>query len=470
MPRVVPPDELDQIVAVVCRGASPLGIDQLLSLVHAVLPTQSRRTLQRRLSVLVSAERLVREGEGRAARYRPNISLNLQSLTPEIHISGESYVPTSTGGAEVRAYVRQAVVHRRPVGYQLSFLERYAPNETFYLAESLRSQLHAIGRSPVGEAIAGTFARDIMSRLVIDLAWASSRLEGNTYSRLDTEKLIEFGQSAQGKDATETQMILNHKAAIEYLIHDADHVGVNRQTLLNLHALLSDGLLPDATTAGRVRGTAVEVSGSVYRPVALPQQLDELFDTVVSMAGDILDPFEQAFFLMVHVPYLQPFIDVNKRVSRLAANIPLIRNNLCPLSFLDVPQRAYVDATLGVYELNRVDLLRDVFVWSYERSCQQYVAVRQQLIPPDTFRLRYRKEVSATVQAIVRAGKRASAETIRHAMPQTVTQQDRSRFIELLLVEFETMHASNVVRFGLRPLEFAEWTKVKNKSLVRSKK
>ncbi len=146
-----------------------------------------------------------------------------------------------------------------------------------------------------------------------------------------------------------------------------------------LHALLSDGLMPDPAMCGRIRSRAVEIGGSVYLPVALPQRLEELFGIVVGMAAEIEDPFEQAFFLMVHLPYLQPFEDVNKRVSRLAANIPFIRHNLCPLSFIDVPQQAYVDAMIGVYELNQVDLLRDVFVWAYERSCQQYVAVQQKL-------------------------------------------------------------------------------------------
>jgi Fic family protein len=116
----------------------------------------------------------------------------------------------------------------------------------------------------------------------------------------------------------------------------------------------------------------------------MPQRLEELFGIVIQMASEINDAFEQAFFLMVHLPYLQPFEDVNKRVSRLAANIPLIRYNLCPLSFIDVPQQAYVDAMLGIYELNRIDLLRDVFVWIYERSCQQTVAVKQNLIRPNT--------------------------------------------------------------------------------------
>jgi hypothetical protein len=151
----------------------------------------------------------------------------------------------------------------------------------------------------------------------------------------------------------------------------------------------------------------------VYLPVALPQRLEELFGIVIQMAAEILDPFEQTFFLMVHLPYLQPFEDVNERVSRLAANIPFIRHNLCPLSFIDVPQQAYVDAMIGVYEF---ELLRDVFVWAYERSCQQYVAVKQNLVPPD-----------------------------------------KDHFIKLVLEEFNTLHPGSAVRFGIRPLAFATW-------------
>lgn len=291
--------------------------------------------------------------------------------------SVEIYVPTSVEGKEIRAYIKQARHLRPPVGYRVEFLEQYQANETFYLSKNLRVQLHKLGRSPVEQSPAGTFARDILNRLLIDLSWASSRLEGNTYNRLDTERLIEFGQAAEGKDALETQMILNHKAAIEYLVNDPDRARLSPDTVIALHALLSDGLMPDPQTCGRLRNQPVEISGSVYLPVALPQRLEELFNIMLGMAGEIRDPFEQAFFLMVHLPYLQPFQDVNKQISRRAANIPLIHHNLCPLSFIDVPQQSYVDGVLGVYELNRIELLRDVFTWAYERFCQHYMAVRQ---------------------------------------------------------------------------------------------
>jgi Fic family protein len=367
------------------------------------------------------------------------------------------YVPTSPEGEAIKAFVRQPRAMRPPVGYKLAFLEQYQPNHTAYLPPSLRDQLHAMGRARAEQTPAGTFARDILNRLLIDLSWASSMLEGNTYSRLDTERLIEFGQAAEGKNALETQMILNHKQAIEYLVLDPAHAQLTPDTIIALHAFLSDGLMADSAAVGRIRRRAVEIGGSVYLPVALPQRLEELFGIVIQMAAEIHDPFEQAFFLMVHLPYLQPFEDVNKRVSRLAANIPFIARNLCPLSFIDVPQRAYVDAMMGVYEINRIELLRDVFVWAYARSCQQYVAVKQNLVPPDIFRLRYRQALSEVVAAIVQNDEVATPAKVKARVPSTVAATDKNHFIQLVLQEFTALHAGNAVRFGIRPLEFAAW-------------
>jgi len=148
---------------------------------------------------------------------------------------------------------------------------------------------------------------------------------------------------------------------------------------------------------------------------------------------------------------------VNKRTSRLAANIPLIRHNLCPLSFIDVPQPAYVDAMIGVYERNRVDLLRDVFVWAYERSCQHYVAVKQNLVSPDIFRLRYRQALSDVVATIVQNDEAATEATVKARLPTTVALADQVHFTQLVLQEFSALHPGNAVRFGIRQLALAAW-------------
>jgi len=459
MPKKIAIDTDARIIAEIGRQSAGIGMDALHALVKDVI---SRRSLQRRLAQFVAEGQVVREGKQRGVRYRKAADVitgqvNITEAPDTMEAFGEIYVPLSPESEEIRTYARQPRQMRTPVGYNQSFLEAYYPNETWYLPLELREQLRQIGTPPDDERPAGTFARDILNRLLIDLSWASSRLEGNTYSRLDTQRLIEFGQAAEGKDALETQMILNHKAAIELLVNEADLVDFSLYTIFSLHALLSDGLLADSSACGRIRHRPVDIGGSVYLPIAMPQRLDELFRIILSMAKEILDPFEQAFFVMVHLPYLQPFEDVNKRVSRLAANIPLIRHNLCPLSFIDVPERAYVEAMLGVYELNRIELLRDVFVWAYERSCQQYLAIRQELVPPDTFRLRYRKELSETVKTIVLQQQASNMQTVMAAVPSSVVDEDQPKFVKLVLEEFENLHEGNAIRFGIRPMEFAVW-------------
>ena len=458
MPKVTPKHELDQLVALIAAQPDSIAIEALQQSLEGRM---QRRTLQRRLALLVDLGQIQVQGEARAVRYaaaHPSGSLaNLQLPRLTLQASMEASVPTSPEGEQIKRYGRQPRNLRPPVGFKLQFLEQYHPNQTAYLPKGLRDQLHTMGRSPADQTPAGTFARDILNRLLIDLSWASSQLEGNTYSRLDTERLIEFGQAADGKDVLETQMILNHKDAIQYLVSDLAHATLSTGTIIALHAFLSDGLMADPTASGRIRQRAVEIGGSVYMPVALPQRLEELFGIVIEMATEISDPFEQAFFLMVHLPYLQPFEDVNKRVSRLAANIPFIRHNLCPLSFIDVPQQAYVDALIGVYELNRIELLRDVFVWAYERSCQQYVAVKQNLVPPDILRLRYRAELSAVIASIVRNDEPATDASIRARLPARVADEDKANFVALALVEFKGLHPGNAVRFGIRPLEFDAW-------------
>ena len=119
-----------------------------------------------------------------------------------------------------------------------------------------------------------------------------------------------------------------------------------------------------------------------------PHVLKECFDVFVEKTNRIQDPFEQAFFSLVHLSYMQAFEDVNKRTARLVANIPLIQKNLKPLSFTDVPQEAYVKALLGIYEKTEVSLFRDLFIWAYQRSCQQYSAIQQSMGEPNLLKLK----------------------------------------------------------------------------------
>jgi Fic/DOC family len=444
--------QIESVVAGFSHGAGIATIEAQLERVNGHKP--NRRTLQRRLQKLVEQNRLTTVGESIALVYKAVSGAEAQ-LAGVAEL--ELYVSVSAEGAAIRDQVRRALMHRRPVGYRREFLQAYLPGTTFYLPESLRRQLHDMGRTPDGERPAGTYAREILGRLLVDLSWASSKLEGNTYSRLDTQNLIEFGQIARGKDAIETQMILNHKAAIEMLIEDVDEVGFDAFTFKNLHAVLSQDLMRDPQASGRLRRRPVEVSGTVFHPLALPQVIEDCFQLLLDKATAIPDPFEQAFFLMVQLPYLQPFEDVNKRVSRIGANIPLIKHNLCPLSFIDVPERAYIEGTLGVYELNRVDLLRDVFVWAYERSCQRYLAITQSMVEPDPLKIKYREALIQAVQAVVKGLKPPSQEVIVRLSAEHAEEADRSAFAAVLMTALRQLHEGSVARYRLRRSEYSAW-------------
>ena len=191
----------------------------------------------------------------------------------------------------------------------------------------------------------------------------------------------------------------------------------------------------------------------------MPQLIEECFDRVLATASAINDPFEQGLFVMAHLPYLQPFEDVNKRVSRLAANIPLIKHNLSPLSFDDVPRDLYTEAVLGVYELNRTELLRDVFSWAYGRSAARYAAVRQSLGEPDPFRMRHRAALRELVAAVVRErmNKREAALRVSAWAHDRIDEEDRQRFSELAERELLALHEGNFARYGIRPSQFAAW-------------
>ena len=437
------------------------------SQIEAALTTAPpRRTLQYRLKSLVDSKHLTMVGAGRWTRYRlprtVDVAFRAVAGSPTVSVRAEVLPPLSKPGTDVQEYVRQPPAARHPVGYDRAFLDSYRPNETFYLSEAEREHLRGVGRPLIGDQPAGTYAREILNRLLIDLSWNSSRLEGNTYSLLDTTRLLEIGEEAEGKQPLEAQMILNHKEAIEFLVDEAGRIGFDRHTILSLHALLADNLLPDPRAPGRLRHIAVDIGGSVFHPLQTPALIEECFDQILATAAAISDPFEQAFFVMVQLTYLQPFDDVNKRVSRLAANIPLIKANLVPLSFEDVPRGLYTEAILGMYEMKRIELLRDVFIWAYGRSAARYGAVRQSLGEPDPFRLQHRSALREVVGAVIRERmnkKRATAHVAAWTQ-EHIDQPQRERFQEVAERELLSLHEGNFARYRVRPSEFEAWQEV----------
>lgn len=208
------------------------------------------------------------------------------------------------------------------------------------------------------------------------------------------------------------------------------------------------------------------IEKSTFHPLELPQRIEECFIQLLATAAAIQDPFEQAFFAMVQLPYLQPFDDVNKGVSRLAANIPFIKRNLSPLSFIDVPRSLYTEAVLGVYELNKIDLLKDVFIWAYERSAARYTAVRQSLGEPDPFRFKHSAALRQVVGDVIRGrmNRKVAAAHIASWVEKNIAEPERERFRDMAENELLSLHEGNFARYQIRPNEFLAWQAAWNSS------
>jgi Fic family protein len=419
-----------------------------------------RKAIQRALSSLEEQNLIIAKGAGRSRVY----VLSAESaISKSEEIESSEYfkgITLSPESVNLLKSVSQPITERSPIGYNRNFLELYEPNATFYLNTKQRENLFSIGRVEATQRPAGTYARNILDRLLIDLSWNSSRLEGNTYSLLETKRLIELGETATGKDAAEAQMILNHKAAIEYIVEISEDEQITTHEVCSIHALLSENLLGDPAASGRIRNIAVEIGGSTYIPLENSHLLRECFELLVEKINRIEDPFEQSFFSLVHLSYLQAFEDVNKRTARLVANIPLVKQNLKLLSFTDVNKDAYVNALLAVYETNNISLIRDFYLWAYRRSAQRYTAIQQAMGEPNLLKLQYRLEIQEVVRTIilektkgVDVTKKIRDLTGAKNFPESI----RSEVINLIETEITSLHEGSVARFKVRPSEYQAW-------------
>lgn len=399
---------------------------------HAA-PEASETTVWRALRRLVDEGQLEVSGRGPATRY------------------------DLAGAAVVRAHLQTPYNRRKPAAYNKEFLDRYLPNKTFYLLEADRQRLRESGTPVLSPLPAGTYARRILERLLVDLSWASSRMEGNTYDILETERLIRFGQEASGKDRKEAVMILNHKEAIQYVVDNLADLKIRRPDLCNIHALLADGLLADPAMAGRIRRLPVGITHSSYRPPGDQFAIEEEFDILIEKAAAIKDPFEQSFFLLVHIPYLQAFDDINKRTSRVASNIPLLKADLAPMSFFTANDSDYIDGLIGIYELNNVALLREVYVDAYLASAENYKTLRAEVESPDKAALVYRDFVREAIRRSVLDWKMLRPERIlAMAAEADIPEADRKHLVDYVEQEFRGLHEGNVIRYRLRPEDLAD--------------
>ena len=413
------------------------------------------KTLQRRLATLVDDDRIARTGERKATRYHPIVVCIERDKG---HLKDKMVNIFSLKSQKILKFLEMPNYARENVSYKRDFLDSYVPNQSRYVPEKIQKVLFLEGKRFDEQLAAGTYAQQICQRLLIDLSYNSSRLEGNTYSHLDTQKLVEEGIFAEGKVHEETVMIMNHKEAILFLVDNAQDIELSSLTIRNLHYLLSQDLLANPDACGNIRTLIVNIGQSTYKPLDNPHILKELFELILQKARKIENPLEQSFFLLVHLSYLQAFEDVNKRTSRLSCNIPFIKNNLCPFSFTDVARDDYTAALLTIYELNDIQPMVDLFAWAYSRSCKQYGVVKKSLGEIDAFRIQYRQQRKEVMGKIVRQGlHHAEAEHLIEKYCAEQNIEDTDKFSAMTLADLSSLHAGAIIGLGITESQLNTW-------------
>lgn len=406
----------------------------------------SRPTINRDLRELLAVGFLAKRGDGRSTRYLVTAAgeaalraLPLSVQTP----TGPRHLPWSAAAQTLVETLRAPLGTRTPVGYDSGFVNSYIPNQSSLLPLQLATDLYNAGRSQ-DQQPAGTYAREVLEQLLIDLSWSSSRLEGNKKSLLDTKELFELGQHAGPLDE-DTLMLLNHKSAIEFMVDAVPTEGITVHVIVDLQAKLMRDLLRDSRDIGSIRRRVVNIDGSVYTPCSIPLLLEGTLNAIVDKARNIRNPVEAAFFLWVNLAYLQPFADGNKRTSRLSANMPLMLYNCAPLSFLDLERSDYATAMLGVYEQRNVAAAVDLFEFIYRRSIQKYSVLRAALSAPDPIRTKYRQALNELMQFVVFHGR-----TLEAAFADVPVDAADSAALRLIAnTELDQLEPYNCARYNL---------------------
>ena len=414
----------------------------------------SESTARRLLLRLIEVGDVVVQGKARATRYSlprdrtPRAeSAGTMAATQESRWQARA-IPWSQQSVTLLQKLEAPLHTREPIAYQRDLLDAYLPGITTLLPAPVAQDLLTRGRL-ADQQPAGTYARKVLEQLLVELSWSSSKLEGNTYSLLDTERL--FKQDADGTDQ-DASMLLNHKHAIEFLVAEGPMRGLTTGMVRNIHSLLMDDLLPD-DHLGAIRETPVYITGSTFVPLQISPVIGKLLDQIVTKARQIPNPVEAAFFLWVQIAYLQPFADGNKRTSRISANIPLTLYNCSPLAFMDVDRKDYALAMMGLYECNDLSAAIDLFVWTYDRSILRYKAVLQSTAGPDPLAIRFRAALISAIGRIVSAG-----ETLDVAVKaQGLSAEDEVQFIGVLGKRLDSLQPYNSARYRLPEMDTIKW-------------
>ena len=313
----------------------------------------SDATLKRLIAALVKNEDIVVEGKSRATRYR--LSNRAHLLMP---LNLDTYFSQDVDERIVQTSFNFDLIREQMPGVSL-----FSSEERVHLRN-----LQRIFRQHIAEMTPNEYNKE-MERLGIDLSWKSSQIEGNTYSLLETERLLRESKTANGKTQEEATMLLNHKYALRFILDNPDYLQeLTVRHIEDIHSLLTKGLSVDKG----IRHRRVGITGTNYHPLDNEFQIREAMHDTCDLINSKEDVFEKALLALVLLSYIQAFSDGTKRTARITSNAILIANGYCPLSFRSVDSIDYKKAMLIFYEQNNLYAFKQIFIEQFEFAVREY--------------------------------------------------------------------------------------------------
>ncbi len=322
--------------------------------IQAGIPDKkSIATIKRILSKLVAKKLISVTGKGKATRYKISSYYN---LFREI---------------DIQDYYKKEIDERKIIeNFNFSLLTEIFPETKLFTEEELN--LLTGLQKEFEKNISGLSELEIkkeFERLAIDLSWKSSQIEGNTYSLLETERLLKEKKTAEGKSKEEAIMLLNHKEAIDFIVENPDYLfPLSVSKIEDIHSILTKELVVDRN----IRKRRVGISGTNYRPIDNEFQIKEALSLTCDLINKNENVFEQALLALILLSYIQPFVDGNKRMARIVSNAILINHKYCPISFRTVDSIDYKKAMLLFYEQNNITIFKRIFKEQYEFAVKTY--------------------------------------------------------------------------------------------------
>lgn len=310
-------------------------------------------TVKRTINVLLEKNLVASTGRGKSTRYA--LSKVFDILVP---IDIETYFEKEIDEREIKET------------FNFNLIKETLKNVSIFTKDEVEKLSNLQNQFSINIAkLSVTEFNKEFERLAIDLSWKSSQIEGNTYSLLETERLLKEKETAAGKTKDEAVMLLNHKEALDFILTNPDYISpLTVSRIEDIHSLLIDGLGIDRN----IRNRRVGISGTNYKPLDNEFQIKEALQDLCLLINSRESIFDKSILALMLLSYIQPFLDGNKRTARIISNAILINNKYCPISFRTVDSIDYKKAMLVFYEQNNISAFKKIFIEQFEFAVKTY--------------------------------------------------------------------------------------------------